>query len=95
MWDISIFPIFTLFPWSAGGVYNDISATRAAVNIWICRESLLIFSSLCAPQVTDGATAQTAGSGHEYIKQASPDWDMCIGMDPHCVPRDHFNPVHD
>lgn len=67
MWDISIFPIFTLFPWSAGGVYNDISATRAAVNIWICRESLLIFSSLCAPQVTDGATAQTAGSGHEYL----------------------------
>lgn len=66
MWGIWIFQ-FSRSPWSAGSVCYDISSAQAAVNIWTCREPLLIFLSLCAPQVTDGAAAQTAGSGHEYV----------------------------
>lgn len=46
--------------------FNDIPPTRAAANIWTCRESLIL-SFLSASQVTDGAAAQAAGSGHEYI----------------------------
>lgn len=50
-----------------GDVYNGNPSTRAAVNIWTCCKFLLILSSLFAPQVPDGAAAQTAGPGHEYI----------------------------
>lgn len=56
-------------------------AVRWSVH-FVCQWSYILFFVFLPswPQVTNGPIAKAAGSDHEHIKQAGPDWDLCIGM---------------